>query len=166
MFVKNGRFYPFDNLGDNVAEIGYRPSDGFVVDTILAYPVSVLNNKGFKTLQCCEGHPLNDVYYVLADEYKQREQRNPSDGERVFEIRKNSYGDNYVCLEGYPNTGAFVIFEKEINLPSIPKGWEYREDNSIRWECESYNNPTDYYMKLVSAVESLTLWAESICELE
>ena len=162
MFVKNGRFYPFDNLGDNLAEIGYRLSDGFEVDTILAYPVSVLNNKGFKTLQCCEGHPLNNVYYELADEYKQRVLTDTSDSERMFEIRRNSDGVNYVCFEGYPNTGAFVIFEKEINLPSIPEGWKFKEDNSIRWECENYNNPTDYYKKLVSAVESLTLWAESI----
>lgn len=162
MFVKDGKFYPFDNLGDNLADIGFHPSDGFDVDTLLAYPVSVLNNKGYKTLQCCEGHPLKDVYYELADDFKERSKKNLSEINRMFEIRRNSEGINYVCFEGYPNTGAFVIFEEQIKLPSIPEGWEHRDDNSVRWDCESYTNPTDYYKKLIRAIESLTIWAESI----
>lgn len=162
MFIKDGKFYPFDNLGDNLADIGFQPSDGFDVDTLLAYPVSVLNNKGYKTLQCCEGHPLTDVYYELADDFKERSKENSSVIDRMFEIRRNSEGINYVCFEGCPITGAFVIFEEQIKLSSIPECWEYRNDNSVRWDCESYTNPTDYYKKLIRAIESLTIWAESI----
>ena len=162
MFVKNGRYYPFDNLGDNLAEIGYCSSDGFDVDTLLAYPVSVLNNKGIKTLQCCEGHPLNDVYYELTADHMQQKQENISNIDRIIDIRRNSCGENYICYEGYPNVGAFVIFEENITLPSIPQGWEYLDDNSIRWNCVSYTNPTDYYKKLIQAIDSLTAWAEEI----
>lgn len=162
MFVKNGKFYPFDNLGDNFAEIGSSPSDGFDVDTLLAYPVSVLNNKGYKTLQCCEGHPLNNVYYERDDDFKEKSKEDLSDIDRIVEFRRNSDGINYFCFEGYPNTGAFVIFDEQIKLPSIPEGWGYRNDNSVRWDCESYTNPTDYYKKLIQAIEALTIWAESI----
>jgi hypothetical protein len=162
MYIKNGHFYPFDNLGDNLADLGYNRSDGFDVDTLLAYPIALLNNKGFLTLQCCEGHPLNDVYYESAEEYTQRMLKDDSDRDRMFDIRKNMDGENYVCFEGYPNTGAFVIFEREIELPSIPEGWEYQEDNSIRWNCDSFLNPTDYYKKLICAIEVLTLWAEKL----
>lgn len=163
MFIKGGRFYPFRDLGDDLADIGYCPSAGFEVDNILAYPVSVLNNKGYRTLQCCEGHPLNNVYYEMADEYSLKD---TSDNERVFEIRKNTDGVNYVCFKGDPDIGAFVIFEKGIDLPSIPDGWEHKEDNSIRWDCKDFINPTDYYKRLIFAVESLTLWAEGIDKLE
>lgn len=45
MFVKDVKFYPFNNLGDNLIDIGLHPSDEFDVDTLLAYPVSVLNNR-------------------------------------------------------------------------------------------------------------------------
>lgn len=162
MFVKNERYFPFDNLGDNPAGIGCRRTDGFDIDTLLAYPISILNNKGYKTLQCCEGHPLSDVYYKLANDYKQSELSDSCDRDRIFEIRRNLDGENYVCFEGYPITGAFVIFADGIELKSIPSGWDYREDNSIRWDCESYINPTDYYKKLIFAIESLTDWAENM----
>lgn len=162
MYVKNGKYYPFDNLGDNLADIGYKPSDGFDVDTLMAYPLSVLNNKGYMTLQCCEGHPLKNAYYELADEYKMRRMSDDSDIDRMFDIHRNMDGENYVCFEGYPNTGAFVIFSKEIELPYVPEGWAYKEDNSIRWDCDSYLNPTDYYKKLIHAIETLTEWAESL----
>ena len=59
--------------------------------------------------------------------------------------------------------GANIIFSEKVNLPSIPEGWEYHQkDNSLWWNCDSYLNPTDYYKKLISAIESLTIWAECI----
>lgn len=163
MFVKNGMFYPFDNMGDDLADIGYKQTDGFDVDTLLAYPVSVLNNKGYLTEQCCEGHPLKEPYYELAEEYKERRLENHPEADSIFEIRKNNDGENYICFEGYPNPGSFVIFKENIILPSIPEGWEYKEDdNSIRWDCDRYNNPTDYYKKLIDVIESLTFWVENL----
>ena len=163
MFVKDGRFYPFDNLGENLADIGHKMSEGFDVDTLLAYPVSVLNNKGYLTEQCCEGHPLKEPYYELAEEYKGKSIDNRSDADSIFEIQKNDDGDNYICFEGYPNPGAFVIFKRGISLPSIPMGWVFMGvDNSVRWDCGEYINPTDYYVQLIIKVESLTCWAESL----
>lgn len=106
----------------------------------------------YKTLQFCEGHPLKDVYYELADDFKEKSKEDLLEINRMFEIRRDSEGINCVCFEGYPNTGAFVIFEEQIKLPSIPEGWEYRDDNSVRWDCELYTNPTDYYKKLIRAI--------------
>lgn len=163
MFVKDGKFYPFDSLGENLADIGHKLNSGFDVDTLLAYPVSVLNNKGYLTEQCCEGHPLKEPYYVLAEEYKKKNIENRCDGDSIFEIQKNDDGDNYICFEGYSNPGAFVIFKRDISLPSTPTGWLFQDsDNSIRWDCGEYNNPTDYYTKLIIQIESLTYWAEGL----
>ena len=163
MFVKNGKFYPFDRMGDDLADIGYREEDGFDIDTLLAYPISVLNNKGYLTEQSCEGHPLKEPYYELAEEYKYKRIEDRSDADGIFEIRKNDAGENYICFEGDSNPGAFVIFRRDISLPSTPEGWEYKDDdNSLRWDCDFYRNPTDYYKKLMDVIEALTNWAESL----
>lgn len=84
MYVKDGRYYPFDNLGDDLADIRYSPYVGFEVDTLLAYPIAVLNNKGYITLQCCEVHPLNDVYYEPVDYYNNRMLSDDYDRDRMF----------------------------------------------------------------------------------
>ena len=159
---KNGRFYPFDNLGNNLAELDNSSEDGFYVDTLLAYPISVLNNKGYSTKSCCEGHPLCEVGYKLAEEYKQSYDDEEISRDRIFEIRKNSEGVNYICYTGDPDIGAEIVFLDGIKLPSIPVGWTYNNNNSIHWNCDSYMNPTDYYKRLIFAIEKLTIWAEQI----
>ena len=53
MFVKNGVFYPFDNMGDDLADIGYKQADGFDVDTLLAYPVVRGNISSLLALISC-----------------------------------------------------------------------------------------------------------------
>jgi len=72
MFVKNGRFYPFDDLGDNLAEIGYRPlfkvpavdttsqivadSPQLAVEFLPFLFFSVISHGGFLTFLNCSNH--------------------------------------------------------------------------------------------------------------
>ena len=118
IYVKGNEYLPFDNLGDDLADIGCSLSSGFDVDTLLAYPIAVLNNKGYITSLSCEGHPLGEVYYETEEEHQKRMLSDNSDRKRVFDTRKNKDGINYVCIEGQPNKEAYIMFKEEIILPT------------------------------------------------
>ena len=98
MFINNNKYYPLDNLGDNPAEVGYKSKDGFWVDTLLAYPISLLNNKGYRTSQCCEGHPLKDIVYISEDEYIEMGLDDPSEIDSFIGIRRNMDEEKYACM--------------------------------------------------------------------
>ena len=160
ILIKDGVYYPLDRL--SYENDVFKPTEYFEVDKLLAYPISVLNNKGYVTLQCCEGHPLSEVHCESEEEFEKLVIDNSYYRDKIFKRYHNVEGENYICFAGSPITGAFVIFDREIKLSSHPKGWIYeKKDNSIRWNCENILNPTDYYKKLISAIEMLTEWAQN-----
>lgn len=91
LYKKNSKYYDFRNL-TGVEDLEYEIINKFKVlkvDELIAEPIKILNNKGYKTESSCSSHYLKDASIkLIEDNYKY-------DG--VYEIldKKNIEGKEY-----------------------------------------------------------------------
>ncbi len=157
-------FYSSDlmNLSNNSSSVL------FEVDELMALPVAELNNKGYLTEMCCSGHAVGNLCCEVADTDDLEELR--SAGLLIAVQYLKEYEAEYMCWQGAPSIGAFIMFKNRIHFSTIPNGWTY-DIRRCRLSCEvsKDGNPMTYYKNISHALESLMAWImqlPSICSYE
>jgi len=108
--------------------------DEQIVDIIIK-----LNEKGYKTIECCSGHYTEKIYYDF--DFKKSESSSEDlkwIKEHLLEIVKEDE-KTYYCRGKIRGSNFCVFFDKEIHLPYYPKGFEQRS-NSVWKDIEFYHD--------------------------
>ena len=160
LYKKNNKYYVFKNLND-VDDIDNEIKSAFKVnevDELIAEPVKILNNKGYKTKTSCSSHYLKDASIKLIEEnYK-------FDGSYEILDRKNIEGKDYEfsMYEECSGDGLYIQFDEMIEINSLPNGWGYdKEFNTISANV-STENYISYLTDLYNNLISLMNWVESL----
>lgn len=110
----------------------------FEVDDLIADSISLLNQKGYKTLFSCSGHVRNPDLYA---KYKYRKgEFKPNELFEYYVINEN---DEYIeTLEPYSFTSCYVMFDKQYEFKILPKGFVLYPNNIIDRVIYFYENGT------------------------
>ena len=99
--------------------------DYFEVDDLIALPIQILNRKGYKTRFCCAGHPFETLgESVVPFEISVED----SFFVGTFKVEKLVDGKFRALYRQAQERSSYIIFDKGITLPFLPKDFGIDED--------------------------------------
>lgn len=111
----------------------------FEVDGLMAEAISILNKKGYKTRYCCSGHIDNSIHSIKLENDKVENIIKTEDTQ--YEIVKK--GDYSIVYFKTPGTRTYIMFDKDYNFKTIPKGFE--KENKTELKDGRYIDVEDEY---------------------
>ena len=104
----------------------------FEVDEDIAEAISLLNKKGYKTMYCCSGH-VKDPRIYEKWKLKKDEIINTPDTHIIYE--DNDFKE---VLRPWTFTSTYIMFDKDYEFKTLPKGFYLDSDNVIDRITEFY----------------------------
>ena len=149
----------------------------FLCDEAIAPAIALLNKKGYRTAYCCSGHLYDEITdtLVLEDDFQDEELlREVYPG--IIQIQKSEEGLRLKLRQNL-SMQAYVTFEEDLDLPSLPEGWRERGRSifhNFYWD-ESFphpyaekelqaSSPYRFYERRLEIMEALYNWAEALPE--
>ena len=157
----------------------------FECDDLIAPAIRVLNLKGYKTCYCCSGHPfpskteclsygsatVDDFYESFSGIYEIKEVKledlkDESAYERAKELMEgySKPGDNklyIIKMQQYVSNEAYISFEEGMLPNTLPEGWEFDVQYSIRVEMPA-TTEMEFFSNQVKVMEDLLKWANNL----
>lgn len=158
IYFNGEKYFPIlDFFSSDIMDLALNKSEYFMVDELMAIPVSCLCNKGYLTELCCAGHAIGDLCCETLDDLDVEKYR--LNGSLIAVQYVDEYEDEYMCWRGEPVHGAYIVFKCNYELQNIPEGWKY-DLRSRRLSCDvsSGKNPMTYYKNISIALELLMDW--------
>lgn len=133
---------------DIVNELDYKlDRENYIeLDELIALPVKMLNEKGYKTLYCCSGHVFGEyVYSDILDE-------------------NVSLEDIGTIASYYPNCNMYIKFEKDYKFSNLPKGFKldycYVTDTyrCIEYLIKAEEGTSDRLFEIMEHIKHLIEW--------
>lgn len=124
------------------------------IDELIAYPLAILNNKGYITEFSCSGHKF------IATSYLESEKTINPDSKIIFSEYAKEY-DSICIYEYLPSDEMYVLFEKEHNFKSLPDHWKL-DGKKLFVKINSSLGHFNFYRNIIDEAEKLTIWANDL----
>ncbi len=138
---------------------GYSEEDYIEIDDMIAQPVSVLNQKGFKTTACCAGHPFPSAYLINTEIKLNDNFDVENTTENISPEIPSEYA--YIPIKTYKTRYSYIEFDTDVpDYMGIPEGWQY--DPSDRLLYTRYTKKADPYIffeQQLEKMKALNTWA-------
>lgn len=150
-------------------------ADYFECDEEMAGVLLLLNKKGYRTLFSCSGHlydEISDTFEEENDALSEQKLRELYPG--ILEIRTSASGVRTLTLRQNLSLKSYIVFSKDILLPSVPKEWRldgsvlshnYYWDSSfeeIRDLADLKAHPFIFYRRRTELLSLLYDWADAL----
>ena len=158
VYFNGEKYFPIlDLFSSDFLNLSDDKSSYFEVDELMALPVACLNNKGYFTEMSCSGHAIGNLCCELADENIIENLNKESSLITVQYLDEDDA--EYMCWNGEPSPGAFIMFKSSFKFQSIPIGWKINSCYT-RLSCDVplSENPMTYYKNISIALETLMEW--------
>ena len=157
---------------NDIFEISKLPTE-IEVDEQIVDIIITLNKKGYRTKYCCSGHyddskitdSISKDNISETEFHKFIEEHNIP----IFSEDENNYYYGYPAL----GTSCYISFEKDVEIPFFPEGFEYEEKNIIRRRLDYYfgenfthkKSEEEINLEIKTNVENLRVWVNKLPEL-
>lgn len=130
-------------ISKNGKEYTYNISEDFIeADELIAFPVQLLNRKGYKTVCCCAGHAPGHLFPIAKVENEA--------------IAVTEYA--WAPL----NTATYITFAKEYNFPFLPEGFTRQKNKIFKEYDKAENDEWQTLLAIMESAKTLHDWAEAL----
>lgn len=152
---KGNKYYIVHDFDDDLGEIS-NSEYTFIVDELIALPVKMLNEKGYKTAYSCSGHFFPDIVW---DNYENNNFKNDSD---TIYYSSADFLDGFVLGKlNYDILESYISFEKDYHFKNLPCDWQYDSKfKKIYKRYERNQSAFDFYKDMINSIEKLCDWIE------
>lgn len=152
---KNGKFDTYD-IDDNcdLNDLNEYFDIFFNVDTLMASPVALLNQKGYITEMSCSGHFIKSI---CCDSYVQQ-------SKPLNTLVEKSENDLIRCysVENILDNKSFIRFRHNYNFSILPQKWKLVDNTYLYFEYEKDLTEFEFYIAQVQAIKNLYDWVETL----
>lgn len=161
VYCKDKRCFSINRINDDELQGSKKLFNYFDVDELLAYPIKLLNEKGYETVMSCAGHYDLDATIRYVNE----ESKTDFDDKIFIDcVRKGSecivfsYNEN----DDIEDT-MFISFSRDIEIKTVPNGWYYDKDNnSINSMVQKNNGYGNYLTEKALKINNLLNWIDQL----
>ena len=160
IFKNKGKFIPiyqFDGGCDTEElESFLQTLQRIDIDELLAYPIAILNEKGYFTDSSCSGHLISFLSSNLAEDVSKIAE------DRIFFKAYNEDGQLILYHLSEKDLVAYIQFQEDIIIASPPKGWIQKDANKIYFYPNEKSSCIEQYKQLLNGHVALIDWVEEL----
>lgn len=153
----NQQYAIANDLSDDLVDFSKENSTK-EVDELIAYPLQLLNRKGYLTEGSCSGHAYGSLCYhqvCSADSTK------VPNNKHVLTIKANRDRQFFVChIDDQPDH-AYIQFQSNHVFSELPEGWTY-QNKMLCYALPSGEDPISYYKEVIYGLENLVEWIKTL----
>lgn len=142
-----------DDLVDLSREVSVKE-----IDELMAYPLQLLNRKGYLTEGSCSGHAYGSLCYR---EISSADNTNLLNNKPVLTIKENGDGQIFACYIDAPPNYAHILFQDNYLFSETPEGWTY-QNQMLCYALPTGENPISYYKEVIYGLETLVEWIATL----
>ena len=132
----------------------------FYVDDLLLVPIQILNNKGYTTNGCCEGHPYRASECVLFPNELYAESYGTENAVSIMNLPNGQIEVKY-NLSPIKHTNLSIVFNGDIDLPDIPPGFIFHLCR-LKYFYPFRDSIYDFYDDKLKITRLLLTWVKSL----
>lgn len=134
-------------MSKNGKEYTYNMREDFIeVDELIAFPVQLLNRKGYKTTCCCAGHAPGHLFPIAKVENEA--------------IAVTEYAWDPCTTETY------ITFDKEYDFPFLPEGFTRQKNKVFKEYDKTENEEWQTLLAIMESAKALHDWAEALPQIK